>query len=204
MKTCSNCGKELNDNISFCPACGTALSEQSENQERKTLPYIDEILDRHLEHFPNKLGKEVETYILVSSTLVSSHIFELTIKSNSNTPLRIEITLKDSSKREKEAYERFKKKEFSSLFTTNLTWTDGYSGFIDIPEDINHAKAILSSLIVDVYQYQKQSSIGYCIKMGGNSIGRYTIKDGAHQRNKGCMSVVLALVVLGATLFCFF
>lgn len=201
MKKCSNCGKELNDNISFCPACGTALSEHSVNQEKKTLPYVDEILDRHLQHSHNEEGKEVETYV---STMVSSHLFELTIKTNSNTPLRIEITLKDSSNREKEAYERFKAMEYSLHFTTYLTWTDGYSGYIDIPEDINHAKAILSSLIVDVYQYQKQSPLGYIIKIGGESMGSYMIKEGVHVKNKGCMSVVVALIVFGATLISLF
>lgn len=201
MKTCGNCGKELNDNYSFCPACGTALSEQSVNQEKKTLPYIDEIIDRHLQHSHNEEGKEVETYVL---TMVSSHLFELTIKTNSNTPLRIEITLKDSSNREKEAYERFKAMEYSLHFTKNLTWTDGYSGYINIPEDINHAKAILSSLIVDVYQYQKQSSLGYIIKIGGESMGSYMIKEGVHVKNKVCMSVVVALIVFGATLISLF
>lgn len=209
MKTCQNCGTEMEQDALFCRECGTRFSEnnqecgtapieQSENMSGKTLPYLDEILDRHLEHFPNKLGKDVITFV---SMMAESHYCSLLIHSDSTNPLRIVIILNDSSKREKEVLERFKKMEYYPRFTADLTWSeDGYCGYIDLSADSHYAKAILSSLILDVYRYQEKSPLGYSIKMGGRSIGKYDIKDGIHVKSKGCLSVVIALIVLGGTL----
>jgi len=202
MRKCINCGKELNDNMSFCPECGTAQNEQEGNLSEKTIPYIDEIINRHLKHIPNKLETEVETCILSS---INVHVYELYIISNTETPLRIKVLFKKSSKREREALERFKEREYFSLFTTDLTYIDGYSGYLDFADNIAFAKKILSSLFLDVYMLQETAcpSMGYSIKIGGNSIGRYDIKDGVHVKNKGCLSIVIALIVMSATLFSF-
>lgn len=200
MTKCINCGKELNDSMSFCPECGTAQTHQEITLSEKTIPYLDEIIDKHLEHFPNKLGKEIETSVSASINL---HVFDLNIISNNETPLRIKVLFKESSKREKEALERLKKRDYFSLFTAELTYTDGYCGYVDFEDNIGFAKEILSSIFKDVYLLQDKVSppMGYFIKMGGNSIGRYDIKDGVHVRSKGCLSVILALVVIGATFF---
>ena len=201
MRKCNNCGKELNDNMAFCPECGSAQTEQEVILSEKTIPYIDEIIDRHLEHFPNKLEKEVETCV---GMMANGHLYDLTIKSDTDTPLRIEVKFKNSSKRDQEALERLKTKKYFSRFTTNLTWTEGYSGYTDLAEDVNLAKSILSNLYKDIYQLQEHSPrsiVGYFIKVGGNSIGRFEIKDGVHVKSKGCLSVILALVVMGASFF---
>ena len=200
MRKCINCGKVLNDNMSFCPECGTAQTHQEITLSEKTVPYIDEIIDKHLEHFPNELEKEIETFVAAS---INCHVFEFNIISNNETPLRIKVLFKESSKREKEALERLKKMEYFSLFTAELTYTDGYSGYVDFADNIGFAKKILSSLFIDVFMLQETvcPPMGYFIKMGGNSIGRYDIKHGVHVKSKGCLSVIVALVVMSATFF---
>jgi len=180
----------------FCRECGTALTEQKTGHSEKTISYVDEILDRHLQHFPNEFGKEVETCV---STMAHGHYFELTIISNIDTSLKIEVSFKETSKREKEALERLKSMEFFHRFTTNITRTDGYDGYIDLSEDVNLAKSILSRLIKDVYQVKEISPIVYSIKIGGENIGQFSIKDGVHVKNKGCLSMIIALIVMGVT-----
>ena len=200
MKKCQNCGAEMEQDALFCRECGIALTEQKQTLSEKTIPYIDEIIDKHLEHFPNELGKEVETGVLSS---INFHVVEFYIISNNETQLRIKVLFKESSKKDKEALERLKKMEYFSLFTTDLTYTEGYCGYADFSDNIGFAKIILSSLFKDVYLLQEKVSpaIDYIIKMGGSSIGHYGIKDGVHVKSKGCLSVIVALVVLGATFF---
>ena len=53
MPFCSNCGQQINDGAKFCPSCGTAVSNEKTNNQRKTVfegeihkcPNCGEVLD---------------------------------------------------------------------------------------------------------------------------------------------------------------
>ena len=196
MKKCINCGKELNDDMSFCPVCGNALEELSVNKANVPLPNVKEILDRHLQHFPNKGNEEVKTELCFMS---NHHVFsELCIYSNSNNPLRIELSLRKSNAKEKEALDRFEKTDYYSKFTKNLMYADGYNGYIDIVEE-NDAVSLLSSLLSEVYQKLDDKCFSYSIRIGVRRVGTYEIKDGVHVLKKGCFSIIVVLIVMGAT-----
>lgn len=152
MKICQNCGSEMEQDALFCRECGTrfsenhlecgtALTEHSVNQSGKPLSYLEEILDRHLQYYPNKEGNDVKTNIIFAS---ESHVYELIIKSDSDNALKIEVSFKDSNNKERNAFERFKQTKYYSCFIPNLMQTDGYNGYIELSGKNDYAKTIIA------------------------------------------------------------
>lgn len=197
MKKCQNCGAEMDSDALFCRECGTPLTEQQLIHSEKTIPYLDEIIDKHLQYYSNEQGKDVTTNIV---TLVNSQMYELSLFSNTDIPLRLQVEFKISSYGEKKkAFDRFKAMHYYPLFATDLTRIKGYSGYIDLAKDVNLAKSILSSLFTDVYKLQKDLKLSYSILSGGKRVDGYDIKDGVHVKREGCFSIIITLIILGTT-----
>lgn len=125
MKKCQNCGKELNDNVSFCPECGTALSNEVVNSDEYSIPYINQIWEDHLKIVKENPGKDVQTSV---GFMAESRLYDITIVSNDSTDLRTILSFKQSNNTERKAFERFKTKDYFLEFIQDLTDTEKYSG----------------------------------------------------------------------------
>lgn len=66
MPFCSNCGQQINDGAKFCPSCGTAVSNEKTNNQRKTVfegnihkcPNCGEVLNSFTSNCPS-CGHEI-------------------------------------------------------------------------------------------------------------------------------------------------
>ena len=57
MKKCNSCGSEIEDNVQFCPNCGTKLDEE------QTIQKVEEIVVEEKKKSTFKKGKSVTTIV---------------------------------------------------------------------------------------------------------------------------------------------
>ena len=199
MKRCENCGKELNDNMSYCPECGTALVNEKVNTDELSIPYIDQIWEDHLKVVKENPGCVVQTFV---GFLAEHRLYDITIISNNSSDLKILVSFKRSDDTENKAFERFKAMDYFESFTQELTDTDKNSGYIDFSGKTENVKPFLYSFIMDVCKKDSEKDcFGYRTKVDDRIVIWRELKDGLYAEPKGgCMGVVVALVAIGATL----
>lgn len=211
MKTCQNCGAEMEQDALFCRECGTrflenhlecgtALTEHSVNQSGKPLSYIDKILDNHKKCVKNNVGKNIETTF--GFQIIGKAMFEIKLTTNAENRNKLALSFKDSKRAEKQAFERFKKHELFVLFTAELSQMDGYSGYIELG-NFDNVVNVVSKIALDVFNYKEGDSrcrVFYVKQIEGQHYEMYVMKDGSFVREKGCLGIIIAVIALGATL----
>lgn len=211
MKTCQNCGAEMEQDALFCRECGTrfsenhlergtALTEHSVNLSGKPLSYIDKILDNHKKCVKNNIGKNIETTF--GFQIIGKAMFEIKLTTNAENRNKLVLSFKDSKRAEKQAFERFKEHELFVLFTAELSQMDGYSGYIEL-DNFDNVVNVVSKIALDVFNYKEGDSrccVFYVKKVEGQHYEMYVMKDGSFVREKGCLGLIIAVIALGATL----
>ena len=199
MKKCQNCGAEMEQDALFCRECGTALTEQEVTLSEKTIPYINQIWEDHLQTIKDNPENEVRTEI---GFLAEHQIYEVKMISESINDLKVSVAFKKTNNNQKKAFERFKTKDYFHDFSQNLADTDNFSGLIDFSGKTEGIESFLKSFIFDVCKRDKEmkEGLGYVIFVNQNSLGRKELNNGEFVLKKGCLGIFVALIVFGGTL----
>ena len=74
MRYCSNCGKELQDDMQFCPSCGTPVQMTAEEPRMNEAVFIEDTVPKKKQI---KLWKCLETHISMERELRFQNLMNL-------------------------------------------------------------------------------------------------------------------------------
>ena len=200
MRKCQKCGHEISDEMLFCPECGNVLKEEkTEKEESVVIPYIKRIWEDHLQTINENPETEVRTEIVF---LAEHQMYEVKMISESIKDLKVSVAFKKTNNNQKKAFERFKSQDYFHDFSQNLADTDNFTGLIDFSGKTEGIESFLKSFIFDVCKRDKEmkEGLGYIIFVNQNSLGRKELNNGEFVVKKGCLGIIVALIVFGGTL----
>lgn len=203
-KKCDFCGKIIREDIAFCPFCGKDQRKEDINNTCMIIPGLEDLVDSHMNYVKDNPQMLVKTNIVFKSNWV---IHDLKIITTNMGKTQLFITLDFNKSQEKIIYNRFKQKKYFSLFKSNLSLTNGYEGYWEFDKVPDNFVNTLSNILISVYNYDYKvnnastSVLSYHILVGDKRVRNCTINNGIHQESKGCLSIIIALIVMGVTVY---
>lgn len=197
MKKCENCGKELNDNMSFCPVCGTNLSK---NESDYVNSKLSAIIDEHWSYAQDITGDSVWTVLRLQNT--PNAAIQLLSQKEDGGSLLLNFCLESSNEGDDEILTRFRKSPY-----INLVIPDGgdglekgdLSGIINFGDDIEKAKKTISLIFRDIYCQEENDQLEYIIEKDGNEIKRSAgFNNISNSGGKSCMGVIVIFIITTA------
>lgn len=191
MKTCQNCGAEIEQDALFCRECGTRLNNETTDSVN---PELSRIIDLSLKY-------EQESSSIINTLLTPYHYqntaAQLCIgRENGMLSLWFNVGLDFSDPEDNEILAKLRQSPYLSLFKPD----DGYDinkgdlyGIIDFGNDIGKAKRTLSSLLHDVYNQDSHNTLDYLIQSEGQT---YDCSEGYRSQRSSCMSVLAVFFFL--------
>lgn len=191
MKTCQNCGAEIEQDALFCRECGTRLNNETTDSVN---PELSRIIDLSLKY-------EQESSSIIN-TLITPYHYQNTAaqlcigRENGMLSLWFNVGLDFSDPEDNEILAKLRQSPYLSLFKPD----DGYDinkgdlyGIIDFGYDIGKAKRTLSSLLHDVYNQDPNNTLDYLIQSNGQT---YDCSEGYRSQRRSCMSVLAVFFFL--------